>query len=139
MKKILHTLRWLLLIEIVNVLLIQFLEQTTALLIISWSVTISIIFWGGWLIIKTEWGTLARAAFVGPIILICFMLIGGLYNLATGDFSDLAKPKKIDINPRILYVGGVVISTIMVVPIAALISLIGGILGRKYIRKLRMK
>jgi hypothetical protein len=137
MKTLLQTIRWPLLIEIANALLVQLLPtSTTALLVISWAITISIIFWGGWLVLKENWGTLLRAASVGPIILIFgFTLIGGLYNLVTGDFSNIKTTSMKDINPRILYLGGVVVSTLMVVPVVALISLFGGVLSRKHFNK----
>ncbi len=88
------------------------------------------------MITKEKWGTLARAASVGPIIIILgFTLIGGIYNLMTGDFTHAAIVVKSNVNPRLLYFSGVVISTIMFLPIVASISFLGGILGRKHFNK----
>jgi hypothetical protein len=140
MKKLLHTIRWPLMIEIVNSILVQTLGNSTVFLAFSWAITITIIFWGGWLVIKEQWGTLLHAASVGPILTILGVtLIGGIYNLATRDFNHVVTTIKTDINPRFLYFGGVVVSTLVFVPVVALISLFGGILGRKHSDKLRTK
>jgi hypothetical protein len=132
MKRQIQALRWPLIIEIVNSIILQVSGRSSIILFLSWCITITIIFWSGWLIIKKKWGTLLRAACSGPMILILgFTLIGGAYNVITGDFSHVGKALKIDINPRLAYLGGVVLSTLAVLPLAALISWLGGVIGRR--------
>ncbi|TAL72893.1 MAG: hypothetical protein EPN88_04630 [Bacteroidetes bacterium] len=132
MKRLIRTIRLPLIVEIANSILIQLFGKSSILLYFSWAVTVSVIFWGGFLVIKEKWGTLLRATCVGPVILILgFMLIGGLYNAITGDFTQVMKSVKIDMNPRLVYLVGVVISTLMFLPLAGLISLLGAVIGRK--------
>jgi len=76
------------------------------------------------------------AACAGPIILLLgFVLVAVLYNLITADFSAVAESAKhtwVKDSPRLAYLVFVLVSTTLFMPLAALVSVLGGVIGRKF-------
>ena len=134
MKRFLITIRWALLIEVLNSLLGQLLRPHLGYVPFH-AVTIAVLFWSGWLVTKKQRGSLAHAAWAGPVILVLgFMLVGVLYNLITGDFSEVGQGANVSWvkdSPRLAYLVAVLGSTILFLPLAALVSVLGGVIGRK--------
>ena len=83
--------------------------------------------WGGWYIVSKTNSNLWVAALVGIIIMAVdhIILKGGYFLLAQAFFPESVR------NEGVLAFGGVLISFVMFAPVAALVSLGGGFVGRK--------
>ena len=84
--------------------------------------------WGGWYIVSRAKSSLLVAALVGVIVLTVDHIIfkGGYFLLAQAVWPEAVE------NEGVMAFAGVLVSFVMFAPIAALISLAGGLLGRRY-------
>lgn len=127
------TIRWPLIVEAINSILVQAIGGTTVF--IGHAISFAVVFWGGWLVGRERWGTLAHAAWVGPVVwLLGFTIVAGLVGSLTGDFSEVEETLAgtwAESQPHLAYFAGVVIAATLFTPFAVLISLFGGVVGKK--------
>ena len=83
--------------------------------------------WGGWYVVSKANLNLWFAALVGVIIMVVDHIVikGGCFLLAQVFWPELVQ------NQGILAFGGVLISFVMFAPVAAIVSFLGGFIGRK--------
>ena len=93
-------------------------------------------FWAGWRSNRQTWGNWKYAAMAGPIIFfIGLVVIGGTLQVLFSDFtaaSQAAQGSWAEHLPRLAYLLGLVIATVLVSPICLLISLVGGVLAEYF-------
>ena len=115
MKRLILALRWPLIIEIANSLLFAAVSSNSfGIPLLSWIITLGVLLWGGWLIAKKEWGTLAHAAWAGPAIFVVgFGLVTTTYHAITGDVSAMAKVSRWHVDPRLVYFAGALSASVL--------------------------
>ena len=140
MKEFFVGLRWALLVAAVNMLVGQLLRPYLGgnpfLAMLPFHVvTLAVIFWSGLLTAGREGVSLAQAAWAGPVVLIVgHVLIRVVYLALTGGFAVFAEKVKeegVAVNPTLGFLGMIVLGTIVFLPLAAVVSLLGGVVRRK--------
>lgn len=137
MKRFIFTIRIPLIAELINSILAQVLGAEYGFLVFP-LVTAAIAFWAGFLIAKESWGSLAHAGWAGPFVLVLGVVIASTTLAISGPFSaaelegvaERAKHGWVMEHPRLTALLGFVMSTAMIMPVAALISLLGGLLAK---------
>lgn len=91
---------------------------------------IGALLWAGWRANRALWGGIGYAAMAGPIVFIGGSIcVGGALQLVFGDFEAAAAAAAgtwAEDWPRLAYSLGLLVAGILLAPLAALISVIGG-------------
>jgi len=137
MKRFILKIRMPLIAELFNSVLAQLLGTEYGFLVFP-LFTAAIAFWAGFLIAKESWGSLAHAGWAGPFILILGILVASA-SLAISPPFSAAELEGIAARvrytwvmeyPRLTALLGFAIASVVIMPVAALISVLGGLLGK---------
>lgn len=92
--------------------------------------------WAGWRSNRQTWGNWKYAALAGPIVFfVGLVIVGGTLQVLFSDFtaaSEAAKGTWAEHLPRMAYLMGLVLATVLVAPVCLIISLVGGVLAEYF-------
>ena len=134
MKKFIYTIRFPLIAEVINSALVQVVGTEYGVFAYP-LVTTTIALWAGALIARD----LAHAAWAGPAIMFCGVLVVGIFGAFSSPFSldelkdipEHAKNAWAMENPRLTAFMGLALATAIFTPASALISALGGFIGKR--------
>jgi hypothetical protein len=138
MTKFFYTIRFPLIAEVINSALVQVVGTEYGVFAYP-LVTTAIVLWAGALIARESWGSLAHAAWAGPAIMFFGVLVVGIFGAFSSplsldelkDIPERAQNAWAMENPRLAGFMGLVLATAIFTPVAALISALGGFIGKR--------
>jgi hypothetical protein len=133
MQRFLLTLRLPIAVELINGVLAQLVGASYGMLVFH-LISAVVAFWGGRLIGLQPWGTPLLASAVGPLVIfVGFDLVAGFHNALFADFSGVsvaARGTWAEDIPMLAYFTGLFVTSLVLMPFAALISWVGGLAGK---------
>lgn len=138
MKNFIYTIRFPLITEGINSALVQVVGTEYGVFAYP-LVTTAIALWAGALVARQSWGSIAHAAWTGPAIMFFGVLVVGIFwafstPLSLDELKDIperAQNAWAMENPRLAGFMGLVLATAVFTPVAALVSALGGLIGKR--------